>query len=218
MRDTTHHRRGNCLLQSLVGLTVLGLLLLIGGAVGMFTSGAGSAATGLAAKFESLVEHATVFEAPGSKEIELDAGGGIIALSPKGVVGDKRIGVPPASVSYAVTMTGPDGKPVKLDANNAPRNPTAPFEMLGVFELETKGLYTIEVKPSDGTTPAAIMVGAASKEEAEMLAQSTAAILQGLGGGCVAGCGGLMFLAFGIPALIMSLRAKKQRPDPLEHV
>jgi hypothetical protein len=218
MRHPIRPRRGSCLRQSLVGLTVLGLLLLIGGVVGMVTSGAGSAATGLAAKLESLVEHATVFEAPGTKQLELDVGGGIIALSPKGMVGDKRIGTPPADVTFAVTMTGPEGKPVKLEANNAPRNPTSPFEVLGAFELETKGLYTIDVKSSDGTTPAAIMVGAAGKDDVELFKSGITAVSQGLLGACGAGCGGLMFLAFGIPALIMSLRAKKQRTDPLEHV
>ena len=218
MRTNPQPRRGNCLLQALLGLAVLGLVLVIVGVVGMFMSGAGSAVSGLAAKLGTLAEHATVFEAPGTKQLELDVGGGIIALSPKGMVGDKRIGTPPADVTFAVTMTGPEGKPVKLEANNAPRNPTSPFEVLGAFELDSKGLYTIEVKPSDGTTPAAIMVGAAGKDDVELFKSGITAVSQGLLGACGAGCGGLMFLAFGIPALIMSLRAKKQRTDPLEHV
>jgi hypothetical protein len=62
------------------------------------------------------------------------------------------------------------------------------------------------------------MVAAGTQEEAKELANSGVAILQGLGGGCVTICGLLMLLAFGIPALVMRIRAKRARPDPLEHV
>ncbi len=219
MRPISNPRRGNCLFQLLLGLAVLGILLLVLGIVSMATSKAGDAVSKLQTQIQSFIDRATVFEAPASIELELDAGGGLVALSPDGMVGEKRIGPPPTNVNFVVTITDAEGKPVKFDANSAPRNPGAPFEMLGVFETPAKGRYTVDVKTSDGSaTPAAIMVSAGTKEEAEQLANSGVAILQGLGGGCVTICGLLMLLAFGIPALVMRIRAKRARPDPLEHV
>jgi len=219
MRPISNLRRGNCLFQLLLGLAVLGVLLLVVGIVSMVTSKAGDAVSKLQTQIQSFVDRATVFEAPASIEIELEQGGGMVALSPDGMVGQKRIGPPPANVNFVVTITDTEGKPVKFEANTAPRNPGSPFEMLGVFETPAKGRYTVDVKTSDGSsTPAAVMVAAGTQEEAKELANSGVAILQGLGGGCVTICGLLMLLAFGIPALVMRIRAKRARPDPLEHV
>lgn len=220
MRPNSHLRRGTCLFQLLLGFAVLGLLLLVIGIVSMVTSKAGDAVSQLQTQIQALVDRATVFEAPASIEVELEQGGGMVALSPDGMVGEKRIGPPPANVNFVVTITDSAGKPVKFEANQAPRNPGAPFEMLGVFETPEKGRYTVDVKTSDGSaTPAAVMIAAGSQAEAEALTNSGVAILQGIGGGCVTLCGVFMLLAFGIPALIMRLRSKRgPKSDPLEHV
>lgn len=220
MRTNSHAHRGNCLVQLLFALAVIGLLLLIVGVVGMFTSNASSALQNMQTQIQKLMDSSTVFEAPASIELELTEGGGIVALAPNGMVGDKRIGTPPVGVGYTVTIKDAEGKAIKYDPNSAPRSPGSPFEILGVFETKAKGRYTIEVKTSDGSeTPAAIMVAAASKEEAEQLANAGVSILQGFGGACAAGCGFLLFVGFGIPALIVRARAKRSaQPDPLEHV
>ena len=210
-------RRGACLFQALLGLAVIGILLLVGGIVSLATSDVGAAAKNLGAEITGIVEGSTVMEAPGSVEIELPQGGGIVAFQPDGAVGGKRIGPPPIGVTFNVKITGGDGEVLKFEAKQAPRNPGAPFEMLGFFEVEKQGKYTFDVRASDGSdTPAAIMIAATDKASAERMAQSGIALLQGFSGGCVAVCGLFLALGCGIPVLIMRKRSKK--PDPLAHV
>ncbi|MFM1868701.1 MAG: hypothetical protein RL591_2109 [Planctomycetota bacterium] len=207
-------RRGNCLFQALLAVAVLSFLVSVFGIISMLTSGAGSAVTALETEIKSIAANSQTFEAPGTTTVELAEGGAMLALHPDGMVGEKKIGVPPASVNYTFTITDAEGQPVKFDANNAPRNPQSPFEMFGLFETKTAGAYTIEAKTTDGSsTPAAIMVAAADKATAERLASAGMALFKGVGGGCLALCGCIAALAFGIPALIVRKKAKASSQD-----
>jgi hypothetical protein len=214
-RQATHQRRGNCLFQILLALAVLCVLVAVAGIVSMLTSGAGKAVTDLQSEIKTIAANSDTFEAPGTATVELESGGAMLALHPDGTVGDKKIGVPPANVTYVFTITGPDGNPVKFDANNQPRNPQAPFEMFGVFEAKTAGAYTIEAKTSDGSaTPAAIMVAAADEATAERLASAGLAIFKGIGGGCLSICGCLAAIGFAIPAFFVRRKAKASAEAP----
>lgn len=207
-------RRGNCLFQVLLAVAVLSILVSVFGIISMLTSGAGDAVSALETEIKSIAANSQTFEAPGTATVELAEGGAMLALHPDGMVGDKKIGVPPANVNYTFTITDADGNSVKFDANNAPRNPQAPFEMFGVFETKAAGTYTIQSKTSDGSeTPAAVMVAAADKATAERLANAGLAIFKGVGGGCLTVCGCLAALAFGIPALIVRKKAKASAAD-----
>lgn len=209
-------RRGSCLVQTLIGLALIGLLLLIVGVVGMLTSKASSAVQDIQSQIETLRNRATVFEAPASIELELGQGGALVALAPDGMVGDKKLGPPPASARYEITVTDAEGKAVRFERANQPRNPAAPFEMLGTFAVDAAGRYTVKVDGAgDNPAPAAVMVASASTEEIETLANSGVAILQGLGGACSAICGLVAFVGFGIPALIMRARARQKPPEVL---
>ena len=133
------------------------------------------------------------------------------------IVGDKIIGAPTTDVRYTVSITDKDGNAVAFQANNGPRNPSAPIDLIGTFEVVESGSYKFDIKASDGSaTPAAIMIGSVTQEEAAALADSGIALLKGLGGGCVFGCGALMLVGFGIPALIVRSRSKKAPPDVLD--
>lgn|GEM_PF-1286676 len=207
-------RRGNCLFQALLAVAVLSFLVSVFGIISMLTSGAGDAVTALETEIKTIAANSQTFEAPGTATLELAEGGAMLALHPDGMVGEKKIGVPPASVNYTFTITDADGNAVKFDANNAPRNPQSPFEMFGLFETKAAGAYTIEAKTTDGSdTPAAIMVAAADKATAERLANAGLALFKGVGGGCLALCGCLAALAFGIPALIVRKKAKASSQD-----
>jgi len=209
IRQTPTRRRGNCAFQILLALAVIAALLAVGGLVSILTSGAGGAMSTLETEIKTIVQNSQTFEAPGTATVELSAGGAMLALNPDGMVGDKKIGVPPANVNYTFTITDADGNPVEFDANNGPRNPQSPFEMFGFFEVKSAGAYTIEAKTSDGsTTPAAIMVAAADQATADRLANAGLAIVQGFAGGCFAICGCLTAIAFVIPAIIVRKKAK----------
>lgn len=211
----SHPRRGSCLFQTLIGLALVGLLLLIVGVVGMATSGAGAAAQGLKAQIDSFREHATVFEAPASIELDLGQGGALVALAPDGMVGEKKLGTPPANFGYLVAVTDADGKSVQVEGPRGNRSPGAPFEVLGTFAVETAGRYTIKVTGTSEDAPnAAIMVAAASAEEIEALTTNAVSLFQFGGSACFSICGLVALLGFGIPALIVRARAKRT-PDPV---
>ena len=199
-----------------MGLAVVGFLLLVGGVIFMLTSDAMSAVADVQKQISNFTEKATTFAAPGSEEVEFDVGGGVVMLSPGGTVGDKTIGTPPSDVTFTVTITDATGTAVEFAPNRSPRQPGAPFELIGFFETPTKGLYKIDVQTSTGV-PAAIMVAAGTEEDVNKLAGSAGQIAAGAGGLCAAGCGGIMLLGFGIPALIVRAKAKK-RVDPLANV
>ncbi|MFM7261301.1 MAG: hypothetical protein ACKO3W_11920 [bacterium] len=219
LRQTPIRRRGNCAFQILLALAVIAALVAVGGLVSMLTSGAGGAMTILETEIKTIAQNSQTFEAPGTATVELSAGGAMLALHPDGMVGDKKIGVPPANVNYTFTITDADGNAVKFDASNAPRNPQSPFEMFGVFEVESAGPYTIEAKTTDGsTTPAAIMVAAADQATADRLADAGLALVQGFAGGCFAICGCLSAIAFIIPAFIVRKKAKAASTDTLPPV
>lgn len=209
LRRNPIRRRGNCAFQILLALAVIAALVAVGGLVSMLTSGAGDAVTALETEIKTIAQNSQTFEAPGTTTVELAQGGAMLALHPDGMVGDKKIGVPPANVNYTFTVTDSAGNPVKFAPNNAPRNPQSPFEMFGLFEVESAGTYTIEAKTTDGsTTPAAIMVAAADQATADRLANAGLAIVQGFAGGCFAICGCLTAIAFVIPAIIVRKKAK----------
>jgi hypothetical protein len=212
MKRTTTPRRGNCLTGLVIGLAVLGVLLLIGGAIAYLSFNPHEALTKLQADVKALSDGATAIEAPGSVEVELASGGAAFILSPSGTVGDKVIPTPPASVSYTITVTAPDGSPVKVEANTAPRNGTEPFYFFGFCELKTEGTYKIDVAASDGSTPAAILATRASQEELQRLLSEGLRASGGVLGGCGALCGLAMAVVFGVLALFMR---KKSKPDPL---
>ena len=214
----TTPRRGACLFQLLAAFAVIGVLFTVGGIISMLTSGGLDAVADIQKSIDAFVADSKSFEAPGSIDIELPAGGGIIAFTPDGRVGDKQIGTPPPSVNYIVTIKDPAGAPVKFEANTAPRSPASPFALLGFFETKEKGLYNIQVSSANADDPhAAIAVAAGSQKQMEALLGSGLAILQGIGGSCSAACGVVLALACGIPALIMRKRRNKA-PDPLEQM
>ena len=212
MRTIAIRRQGTCLTQILIAFALIGVLIFIVGIVSMATSEAGKGIADLQTQIKALTDRATVFEAPASIEVELEKGGGMVAFSPSGIVGDKRIGPPPAGINYTVTITASDGTVLPFQRNNGARNPGAPFEMLGVFDTSAKGLYRFDVRADDGSaTPVAIMVAAASKDE-------VGAILKGIGGGCASVCGLLMFIGFGIPWIVVSMAAKRARREQAERL
>jgi len=213
MRKSIPVRRGSCGLQILAALAILAVILLIVGVVGFIVSGPSSAASQFEAQLKKFTESATVFEAPGSKEIEFKAGGGVVMLSPEGMVGDKRIGTPPSSVTLDVKIESADGKALKFERNTAPRNPAAPFELIGFFKVDADGTYTVTVTPSDGSTPAAILVGAGTEQEVASLLSSVAALLTATVSGCVGICGLVGVMAFGIPALVMWRSKRRQQQE-----
>lgn len=216
MTRPAHRRRGSCAVTALLWLAVIALLLLIVGLAGLFTSNAATAFNDVKAKFTELSAKSTKFEAPAKVEIDLPEGGAIIAFAPDGTVGDKRIGMPPPQVSYSVTITDPEGKGVTVERNNSPRNPGSPFEIIGFFKTKSAGKYSVEVKPADGSdTPAAIMVAGGGEEDIQSIANSATSILQGFGSGCLAICGLIGLVGFGVPALVLRARAKKVQPDPM---
>ncbi|MDI9404250.1 MAG: hypothetical protein QM516_10295 [Limnohabitans sp.] len=219
LRTSPLRRRGNCAFQILLALAVIAALLAVGGVVSMLTSGAGDAVTVLETEIKTIAQNSQSFEAPGTATVELAEGGAMLALHPDGMVGDKKIGVPPANVSYNFTITDADGNAVKFEANNAPRNPQAPFEMFGFFQAKKAGAYTIEAKTSDGSdTKAAIMVAAADEATAQRLANAGLALVKGVGGGCLAVCGCLAAIALAIPAFFVRKKAKAAAHDTLPPV
>jgi hypothetical protein len=212
MRTIAIRRQGTCLTQILIAFALIGALIFIVGIVSMATSEAGKGIADLQTQIKALTDRATVFEAPASIELELEKGGGMVAFSPSGIVGDKRIGPPPAGINYTVTITASDGTALPFQRNNGARNPGAPFEMLGMFETSAKGRYRFDVRADDGSaTPVAIMVAAASKDEAKT-------ILKSIGGGCASVCGLLMFVGFGIPWIVVSMAAKRARREQAERL
>ncbi len=217
MRTRLSPHRGSCLLSTLFALTIIAVLLIIAGIVLFVTSDAQNAVANLGTMVTSLTDRATTFEAPASIELTLEKGGGAVAYAKDGKVGDKIIGAPTTDVRYTVSITDKDGNAVAFQANNGPRNPSAPIDLIGTFEVVESGSYKFDIKASDGSaTPAAIMIGSVTQEEAAALADSGIALLKGLGGGCVFGCGALMLVGFGIPALIVRSRSKKAPPDVLD--
>lgn len=209
LRRNPIRRRGNCAFQILLGLAVIAALVAVGGLVSMLTSGAGDAVTALETEIKTIVQSGQTFEAPGTATLELAAGGAMLALHPDGMVGDKKIGVPPANVNYTFTVTDSAGNPVKFEPSNTPRNPQSPFEWFGLFEVESAGTYTIEAKTTDGsTTPAAIMVAAADTAAVDRIKASVASLGWAALGACLAPCGCLTAIAFVIPAIIVRKKAK----------
>lgn len=215
MRTPSLHRRGNCLLQVMFAIAVLGLLLAIFGIVTMATSGAGDAVKDLEKQLTTIVETATTFEAPGKATLELKDGAAMVGVLPSAEVNGKKIGAPAAGVTFKVTVTDAEGKSVEFRRVNVSRDPNAPFEPLGVFKVESAGTYSVEATSSDGS-PAAVFVSGGSQEEVDRLTSSGLALLQGIGGGCSTICGLALAVVFGLIAAVIKFRRKE--PDPLEHV
>lgn len=212
MKRSSTPRRGNCLTGLVVGLAVLGLLLLIAGAVAFVSFNPSAALKQLQTDVTALADGATAIEAPTTVEIDMKPGGAAFILSPSGKVGDKVIPTPPAGVAYTISVIDPAGDPVKVEANTAPRNGTEPFYFFGFCELKTEGVYKITVAASDGSTPAAILATRASPEELKRLVnEGVRASIGGLGA-CGGICGLAMFVVFGVIALFIR---KKSQPDPL---
>ena len=205
-------RRGNCLTSALLGLAVIGLLLLLAGAITFFVTEPSKVSSDFAAKLRAVVEDSTVIEAPGRAEIEFKAGGAAFLLSPDGRVGEKVIPLPPTGVSYTVTVTDAAGTALAIEPNRAPRGPADPIYLICALEIPADGVYTVDVTASDGSTPAAILAGAAGKKDLEELLRSGTVALVGWSGGCTAICGLAMLLVFGIAAI---LARNSSKPDPL---
>lgn len=212
MKRITPPRRGSCLANALIGLAVIGLLLLIAGAVTFVALGPSKASGDFTAKLQAIIADSTVMEAPGSAEIEFKAGGAAFIFSPNGQVGDKTIPTPPTNVSYTVTVTDADGNELESEPNLAPRGPADPIYLISALEIPKDGVYTVNITASDGSTPAAILAGAAGKKDLEELGRTGTAALVGWTGGCTAICGLAMLLVFGIAAM---LARKSAKPDPL---
>lgn len=212
MKRITTPRRGNCLTGLVIALTVLGLLLLIGGVVAFVTNSPTTAMRQLQTELKTLADEATAIEAPATVDIKMKPGYAAFILSPSGKVGDKVIPTPPASVIYTVSMVGPEGDPVKIEPNTAPRNGTEPFYFFGFCELKTEGTYKVAVAASDGSTPAAILATRAGPEELKRLGGELTRVSIGGVGFCAGACGLAMFVVFGVIALFMR---KKSQPDPL---
>lgn len=212
MKQTTPPRRGSCLSNTLIGLAIVGLLVLIAGAITFVVTGPSKAGSDFATKLEAVISDSTVVQAPGSTEIGFKAGGAAFLLWPNGEVGDKTIPMPPTSVSYTVTVTDADGTELKTEPNLAPRGPADPLYLISALEIPKDGVYTVNVTASDGSTPAAILAGAAGKKDLEELVRFGMAASIGWVGGCTAVCGLAMLLVFGIAGMIAR---KSAQPDPL---
>ena len=209
-------RRGNCLFMTLVGLAILGLLLLIVGAVAALTAKPADAVEKLRTQMEQFADTSTALEAPGSAEIELPAGGMIVLLSPDGEVNGKKISTPGGGVQFDITVTAPDGTAVPVESMRQRRDPNAPFAVLATAEIPEQGIYTVDVRESGGgTTPAAILIANGSKADLEQLGNSAAELLKFAGGGCSGVCGLALALGCGIPALVIAVRRRMAKPDPL---
>lgn len=217
MTPTRRPARGSCLPIILLAFAVIGLLILIASLALMFTANAGDNLAKFEKELQVLQADATAFEAPGTLELALEPGGALVLISPDGSVGDKRIGRPPANVSYTLTVTSSAGAPVPIESSNMPRNPSAAFELLGWFSVGRADTYTIEVRTTDGSpTPAAIMVCAGDQTQIDTVVAGLGAIGKVAGGICGAICGLVVLLGFGIPALVLRLRRRK--PDALEQI
>ena len=215
MRQNSPIRRGSCAVQVLFALAILGLILMIVGAVSLFASSPAKAVSEFEAQVKKFVETATVFEAPGSNQVELKQGKGLMLTAPDGKVGDKFIGPLPAGVTLSVTVTDPEGATVSFNPNTAPRNPQSPFELIGFFDIAKDGTYSIEVASSDGKSPAAVVVGSGTEKEVESMIANLASLLVAGTGGCVGICGLVMLPVFGIPAIVMWRRKRNAPVDPV---
>lgn len=215
MRSHTH-RRGNCLFLTLVGLAVLGLLVLIASLVAAVTSKPGEAVQQLESQIQTLAESATRLEAPGSAEVELAKGGVMVLLAPDGEVDGKKISTPGGSVQFDVTITGEDGTEVKVEAMRQPRDPNSPFAVLAAAEIPADGTYTVDVRETGGgETPAAILVAGGSQADLEAMGESAGELAKFAGGACGGVCGLVLLLGCGIPALVIAIRRRKPKVDPL---
>lgn len=214
MRRSIAHR-GNCLVATLFGLAFIGLVLLVGGLVGALTSSPADAAAKLSESIHSMQPNR--FEAPGSIEIDLDAGGIIVALAPDGTVGDRRIGAPPAGTRFETTLRDSAGIPLAIQDTDVPTDPNAPFSILATAEIFQKGTYTLDVRSTgDGSVPAAIVVTSGNTAALTMMGESVGTFLKLFGSVCLAAVGLALVLFCGIPGLIVAARQRKlRRPDPL---
>jgi hypothetical protein len=212
-------RRGSYGVHILLALAVLGLILFGVIGVGLLISGPSTALSEFLLTQRKLEGSATFFEAPATRTIEFKPGAGIVMFSRGGKVGDKRIGSPPSTVTIDVKVTGPDGSAVSYEPNRAPSRilnfPLMPSPILGFFQIRSEGAYTVEVNPSDGTTPAAILVGSASNEEVESITKNDLLVRERGTRGFLGFCGLLMALGFGIPALIIWRRKRNTPSDPI---
>jgi len=210
-RTLLRHRRGNCVFPALLGLAIVGLVLAVVGVVMLMNSGA----AGLAARIEQFMKDAQTFEAPGLKDIDMKAdGAGLVLINPDGKVGDKVVGLPSPKTEITIKVKGPDGTDVKFDPFEGGRDPSSPIQLLGVFEAANEGRYQVDASTNDGSS-AAIAVVAGSKEDAEQIASTIASGFFGL---CGTVCGLGLFVAFGIPALIVLMKSRAKAPDPLEQM
>jgi hypothetical protein len=193
----------------------MGLLILIVSLASVFTSNAGTAVSDFDREVDTLLAGAHSFEAPGSIDLPLEQGGGLVLISPDGTVGDTRIGRPPANVGYTVTVRNAAGTAVAVEASNMPRNPSAALELLGWFKVDEPGTYSIDVRTSDGsTTPAAIMVCAGTQSQVDVVVDGLTAIGKVALGICGSVCGLGFMIAFGIPAIILRVRKSRKQRDP----
>lgn len=211
MRRTTTLRRGSCLFEALLGIAIIGLLLLVAGTIAFFIWNPKSALESVTAKVKAIARDSVTFEAPGSMEVDLKAGGAALFFPPKGEVGDKTIPMPPIGVLYTVSITDSQGNPVKFEPNVSPRQGQEPFYFLGFTEIAQDGKYTVEVKASDNTTPAAISIASGRSEDFIAMLEDLKTGGIGVFGGCGALCG-LSLLVVGGIAAIFARRAAKADP------
>jgi hypothetical protein len=217
MLARTNSRRGNCLVNVLIAVGVLGLLLLIGSVILIAVQGP-KAAAGLKplGEFSSKGE---VLEAPGTVETKLSAGHLVVALVagdsnmfPAGKAPKNAIPIPPLSVNYTVTITDAAGKSIEVKANETPRELTEPIYLVAKAEIPADGTYKIEVKPSDDKTPAGIVIASMASSDFDAMKSSVFPIMwsiTGCGGAC---CG----LVIGLIGLIGMFVARKVAPAPVD--
>jgi hypothetical protein len=217
MQTRSIARRGNCLVTGLIGLGVLGLLILIGGVILIAVHGP-KASAGLK-PLSDFTSKGELLEAPGTVETTLAAGDMVVVLSLGNSAvfsPEKRpktpIPPPPLSVTYTVTVTGPEGKAIEFESNSEPRDLADPFYLLGTAEIPADGSYKIEVKASDDKTPAGIVIASMASADFDTMKSAVFAFFWsslGCGGAC---CGGLI----GLLGLIGAMIAKKVSAPPAD--
>lgn len=211
--------RGSCLVKTLLAVAVVGLLALIVGAVVLVVQGS-KAAAGLA-PMSKLSSDAAIVQAPGSFDLQLSKGNTIVALvAAQGMPGRRAGGAtapaapPSLSVTYAVTITDPEGKSVQVQDNPMAREATDIYYKLAAAEIPKDGLYKVEVKASDDTTPADIAVVSMATADFEAMRSAVWPVFWstlGCFGACIGGVVGLV----GLLGMFIARRFAPPPADPL---
>ena len=97
-----------------------------------------------------------------------------------------------------------------------PRDPNSPFAVLAAAEIPADGTYAVDVRETGGgETPAAILVAGGSQADLEAMGESAGELAKFAGGACGGVCGLVLLLGCGIPALVIAIRRRKPKVDPL---